>query len=217
MPKVACSNWKRVLLVLDGEATDSNAVGKVNHFGFTFLGDLPPLAIKRKLKEYYKFMFVREPLERLVSAYKDKFVLNNTSFHKRYGTKIVKQIRKNAPANSKGDDVSLKEFLQYIEKRRVEDLNEHWMPYYELCQPCVVSYDFIGSFENLEADANQVLKELNLNEQVSFPKKQKYYQAGGKGYSANTMKSSDISTKLLSKVMRKYSNDYNMFLYKKPV
>lgn len=216
VPKVACSNWKRVLMVLDGEATDSNAIRRVNHLGFTLLGDLPPLAIKRKLKEYYKFMFVREPLARLVSAYKDKFALNNTSFHKSYGRKIVKQLRKNAPASSKGDDVSLKEFFQYITENRVEDMNEHWMPYYELCQPCVVSYDFIGSFENLEADANQVLKELNVNEQVSFPKQQKYYQAGGKGYVAKTVKYTDVSAKLLTKVLRKYSKDYRMFLYSKP-
>lgn len=215
VPKVACSNWKRVLMVLEGDAIDSNAIKRVNHLGFTFLGDLPPLAVKRKLKEYYKFMFVREPLTRLVSAYKDKFLLNNTSFHKSYGRKIVKSVRKNAPANSKGNDVSLKEFLQYITESRVEDMNEHWMPFYELCQPCAVSYDFIGSFENLEPDANQVLEELNVNEQVSFPKQQKYYQAGGKGH-AGKFKLSDVSSKLLSKVLRKYATDYKMFSYPLP-
>ena len=216
VPKVACSNWKRVLMVLDGEATDSNAIRRVNHKGFTFLEDLPPLAIKRKLKEYHKFMFVREPLARLLSAYKDKFMLNNTSFHKSYGRKIVKKVRKNAHANSKGDDVTLKEFLQYIAESHVEDMNEHWMPFYELCQPCVVSYDFIGSFENLEADANQVLKKLNVDEQVSFPRQQKYYQEGGKGYAPKKITAKDVSSKLLTKVLRKYAKDYDMFSYPRP-
>ena len=216
VPKVACSNWKRVMMVLDGEATDPNTIHKVNHMGFTFLGDLPPLAVKRKLREYYKFMFVREPLVRLLSAYKDKFMLNNTSFHKSYGRKIVKHTRKNAAANSKGDDVSLKEFLQYVTESRVEDMNEHWMPFYELCQPCAVSYDFIGSFENLEADATQVLKELNVNEQVSFPKQQKYYQAGGSGY-VKSKKFADVSSDVLRKALRKYSLDYKMFSYQMPI
>ena len=72
-------------------------------------------------------------------------------------------MRTNAAANSRGDDVSLGEFLQYVAESRVEDMNEHWMPFYELCQPCAVSYDFVGSFENLELDANQVLKELKLS------------------------------------------------------
>ena len=215
VPKVACSNWKRVMMVLDGEATDSNAIRKVNHMSFTFLGDFPPLAAKRKLQEYYKFMFVREPLVRLLSAYKDKFLLNNTSFFKSHGRKIVKKVRKNAAANPKGDDVSLKEFLQYVAESRVEDMNEHWMPFYELCQPCAVSYDFVGSFENLESDANQVLKELNVNEQVSFPKQQRYYKSGGKGY-VTSKKFSDVSPDTLKKALRKYDLDYKLFSYQIP-
>ena len=215
VPKVACSNWKRVMMVLDGEASDTNAIRRVNHLSFTFLGDLPPLAVKRKLSEYYKFMFVREPLVRLLSAYKDKFLLNNTSFHKSFGRKIVKHVRKNAAANSKGDDVSLKEFLQYVAESRVEDMNEHWMPFYELCQPCAVSYNFVGSFENLESDADQVLKELNVNEQVSFPKQQKYYKAGGKGYVASK-KFADVSPEMVKKALRKYDLDYKLFSYQLP-
>ena len=215
VPKVACSNWKRVMMVLDGEATDSNAIRKVNHMSFTFLGDFPPLAAKRKLQEYYKFMFVREPLVRLLSAYKDKFLLNNTSFFKSYGRKIVKKVRKNAAANSKGDDISLKEFLEYVAESRVEDMNEHWMPFYELCQPCAVSYDFVGSFENLEADANQVLKELNVNEEVSFPKQQSYYKPGGKGY-VESEKFSDASPDILKKALRIYDLDYKLFSYQIP-
>ena len=215
VPKVASSNWKRVLMVLEGEAINSNAIRKVNHNAFTTLGDSPSLAVKHKLREYYKFMFVREPLSRLVSAWKNKFVLNNTYFHERFGIKIVKHLRKNSLAKSKGDDVSLKEFLQYMTESHVEDMNEHWMPIYELCQPCVVSYNFIGSFENLEVDSNQVLKDLRVNDQVSFPKQQKYYQAGGKSHTS-TINLAGVSSRLLIKVLTKYSKDYKMFSYPKP-
>ena len=215
VPKVACANWKRVLMVLDGEATDTNAVRKVDHTSFKFLGDLPPLEVKRKLQEYYKFMFVREPLGRLLSAYKDKFLINNNAHFKSEGIKIVKHVRKNAAGNSKGDDVSPEEFLQYVAESRVEDMNEHWMPFYELCQPCAVSYDFVGSFENLESDANQVLKELNVNEQVSFPKQQNYYKPGGKGY-LESEKYTDVSPDLLKKALRKYELDYKLFSYQLP-
>ena len=216
VPKAACANWKRVITVLDGKAAESNAIQKVNHTSFTFLRDLPPLVVKQKLKEYFKFMFVREPLLRLLSAYKDKFYLNHTSaFHERYGINIIKQLRENASANSKGDDVSIEEFLQYVTESRAEDMNEHWMPFYELCQPCAVSYDFIGSFENLESDATQVLKELNVNEQVSFPRQQKYYQPGGNGYSESE-KFGNVSPDVLRAVLRKYRLDYKMFSYQMP-
>lgn len=216
VPKVACSNWKRVFMVLEGAATDSNTIRKVNHLAFTYLADLPPMAIKQRLKEYYKFMFVREPLERLASAYKDKFMLNNTSFHKSYGRKIIKKIRKNAGINSKGNDVTLTEFLQYITESRFEDMNEHWMPYHVLCRPCAVLYDFVGSFENLEADATHVLKDLNINEQVSFPKQQKYYKAGGNGFVGDIPKYTDVPAKVLENVLHKYATDYKLFSYPKP-
>ena len=216
VPKVASSNWKRVLMVLEGEAINSEAIKDeaIQRGTFKNLGDSPPLEVERKVRKYYKFMFVREPLLRLVSAYKDKFVLNNTYFHERFGIKIVKHMRQNAPVNSKGDDVLLKEFLQYITASRVEDMNEHWMPFFELCQPCAVSYNFIGSFENLNADSNNVLEDLHVNEKVSFPKQQKH-QAGGKGHTS-TVNLAGVSSKLLTKVLTKYSKDYEMFSYQTP-
>ena len=110
---------------------------------------------------------------------------------------------------------AIKEFLQYVTESRVEDMNEHWMPFYELCQPCAVSYDFIGSFENLEADATQALKELNVNEQVSFPKQQKYYQPGGSKYT-DSKSFADASPALLRTTLIKYALDYKMFSYQIP-
>ena len=215
VPKVACSNWKRFMMVLNGEATDTNTIRKVNHMSFTFLRDFPSSDIKHKLSEYYKFMFVREPLVKLLSAYEEECLLNNWAFHNSYGEQIVKNARKNASAHPKGDDVSLKEFLQYVAESRVQDLNEHWMPFYELCQPCAVSYDFVGSFENLESDANQVLKELNVNEQVTFPKQQKYYKAGGNGY-VEGKKLTDVSPDMMKNALRKYDLDYKLFSYQIP-
>ena len=203
------------MMVLDGDATDSNTIRKVDHMNFTFLTDFPPLVAKRKLQEYYKFMFVRDPLARLLSAYKDKFLINYTPSFQKYGRRIIAHVRKNAAVNSKSDDISLKEFLQYVAESRVEDMNEHWMPFYELCQPCAVSYDFVGSLENLEADANQVLKALNVNEEVSFPKQQSYYKPGGKGY-VESEKFSDASPDILKKALRIYDLDYKLFSYQIP-
>ena len=69
------------MMVLNSEASDTNAVRKVNHMSFTFLRDFPSSVIEHKLSKYHKFMFVREPLVRLLSAYKDKFLSNNWAFH----------------------------------------------------------------------------------------------------------------------------------------
>ena len=64
--------------------------------------------------------------------------------------------------------MTISEFFQYITESSMEEMNEHWMPYHMLCQPCAASSDFIGSFENLESDATQVLKHLNIDEKVNI-------------------------------------------------
>ena len=78
--KTACTSWLRVLLQMTGNpaaqlvaATDRTSVHSMfrfylSHWSFQNASEFsrPPV------RDYYKFMFVREPLERLVSAYRDK-------------------------------------------------------------------------------------------------------------------------------------------------
>ena len=201
-------------MVLDRKASDVNTIQKMNHKSFTFLSDLPPLAIERKIKSYFKFMFVRDPLERLVSAYNNKFVLNNTYFHKRYGREIVKKYRKNAGKHPKGNDVSMTEFLMYLSGTKDEDMNEHWMSYYKLCQPCAVSYDFVGSIEHLVPDAKEVFERLGVDKQVSFPEQQKYYKPMDKQEVNGQL--SNVRTQTLRKALKKYAKDFILFSYPFP-
>uniref|UniRef100_G3U992 Carbohydrate sulfotransferase n=1 Tax=Loxodonta africana TaxID=9785 RepID=G3U992_LOXAF len=77
VPKVACTNWKRVLLALRGyahgdpsaiPAHEAHAPGRLPS-----LADFSPAEVNRRLRAYLAFLFVREPFERLASAYRNKF------------------------------------------------------------------------------------------------------------------------------------------------
>ena len=46
--------------------------GKKGDGGYKYLSEWPPEEQIEMIKSYYKFMFVRHPLERLLSAYRDK-------------------------------------------------------------------------------------------------------------------------------------------------
>ena len=81
---VGCSNWKRMFAVLNGvlpptESTERPAeetLRKVNR-----LVNLKPEEREWRLKKYFKFIMLRNPLERLVSAYRNKVsILLSTKF-----------------------------------------------------------------------------------------------------------------------------------------
>ena len=75
IPKVACTSWKVALCQLTGKD-----LSKIKSFYSARETDrfvkraihYSPGESQTMLKKYYKFMISREPLERLVSAYRDK-------------------------------------------------------------------------------------------------------------------------------------------------
>ncbi|KAG8006249.1 Carbohydrate sulfotransferase 12 [Nibea albiflora] len=79
IPKVACTNWKRVFFVLKkGEPyPDPMSIeGEMVHMPTVLprLNSFPRTEMKAKLKYYTKFLFVRDPFIRLISAYRDKIL-----------------------------------------------------------------------------------------------------------------------------------------------
>lgn len=216
VPKVACSNWKRVLKVLSGALENVDVNIKMDHRSdLVFLSSLKPEEIRYRLKHYFKFMFVREPMERLLSAYRNKFG-EIESYQKKYGVEIIKRYRKGRAKDAAitGDDVTFAEFVRYLLDEDVERMNEHWMPIYNLCQPCAVSYDFIGSYEHLESDAEFVLQRVGAPPHVHFPERQTWY----KPVTTETIHYylCGLPQKLLRELLPKYILDFSLFTYPLP-
>ena len=196
VPKVACSSWKTVLAQL----TDISGAGHVNEtrrrakvtrdprftldvhnntymdrIGLKQLYAYPSKDIKRILKNYTKFMFVRHPLERLVSAYRDKFAITNKwagYFQKRFGSQILRLYRPSASEDiiRQGKGVSFLEFVRFVlETRPMDNRNPHWDSYNSICHPCVINYEVIGKFESLEQDQQMIMRQLFRENQFNFP------------------------------------------------
>ena len=116
---------------------------------------------KRIMETYFKFIVVREPFERLVSAYKDKFLYPRPEDHlmlKYHGKAILNNFRPNASkrALEELNDITFKEFIQYIVTKGSNETNRamnwHWDNYENICGMCGVDYDFIAHYETLEED-----------------------------------------------------------------
>ncbi|XP_043841668.1 carbohydrate sulfotransferase 12 [Dromiciops gliroides] len=196
VPKVACTNWKRVMIVLSESLLDQGIPYKdpldiprehvhntSTHLTFNKFwrryGKFSRHLMKIKLKKYTKFLFVRDPFVRLISAFRSKFELENDEFYRRFAVPMLKLYSNHtslptsvSEAFSAGLKVSFPDFIQYLIDPRTEKLtpfNEHWRQVYRLCHPCQIDYDFVGKLETLDEDAAQLLQLLKVDKLIHFP------------------------------------------------
>ncbi|XP_077150770.1 carbohydrate sulfotransferase 8-like [Ranitomeya variabilis] len=209
VPKVGCSNWKRIILSLN-ESLGRTLYEVQVHASKQLkkLSSYPPSRQKEFLANYTKVMFTRDPLERVVSAYRDKFLHDNVY----YGKTIANLIKKSLGIQSK-TNITFEQFANYITKEKPYYRDTHWKPMYQLCEPCNIQYDFIGKFETLADDADFVLKIIRAPKNLKYPTM--------KHHSNEPRTNEDISIQYLEmlppilfrKLLSVYSLDFSIFGY----
>ncbi|XP_029289756.1 carbohydrate sulfotransferase 12-like isoform X2 [Cottoperca gobio] len=156
VPKVACTNWKRVMVVLsqslispssgkpytDPEAVPPDLVHNSSiHLTFAkfwrHYGSLSRHLMALKLQHYTKFLFVRDPFVRLISAFRNKFGRPNEDFYKQFGSVMLHRYgnvsgslpETAAEAFAAGIKPTFQQFITYLldpETERESIFNEHW-------------------------------------------------------------------------------------------
>eukprot|EP00066_Takifugu_rubripes_P030513 XP_011619779.1 PREDICTED: carbohydrate sulfotransferase 12-like [Takifugu rubripes] len=131
------------------------------------------------MKHYTKFLFVRNPFVRLISAFRDKFQKRNNLFYRSTSRHILKKYGNisDPPASvdeafDSGLHVSFSNFIQFLvdpEMEKDEPFEPHWKQMHRLCHPCLIDYDFIGHQETLQMDVEHLLTILNLENDITFP------------------------------------------------
>ncbi|XP_046406086.1 carbohydrate sulfotransferase 11-like [Ischnura elegans] len=217
VPKVACTNWKRIFMMLTGKANVTNVldIPASDAHGQGILMSLSNYTadeIEFYINKFTKFVFVRHPFERLLSAYRNKLeqhYLSSQYFQMRFGRHIVKHYRPNPSKDSliKGDDVTFKEFVAYLTSPE-NAFNEHWKPIFDLCHLCLIDYDIIGKYETLYEDADFILKQIGQSH-IIFPhaKKPSRTKSKAKDYY------STLSQKAISDLYNIYKMDFELFEY----
>nr|XP_060644442.1 carbohydrate sulfotransferase 8 [Anolis sagrei ordinatus] len=223
VPKAGCSNWKRVLMVLNGLASSTNAIQhNTVHYGnyLKRLDGFDRKGINHRLSTYTKMLFVREPFEKLVSAFRDKFEHPNNYYHPVFGRPIVSKYRANATKEAlrTGSGVTFPEFIQYLlDVHRPVGMDIHWEHVNRLCSPCVIDYDFIGRFETMEEDANFFLHLVKAPQNLTFPRfKDRHSDEERTTTQITKQYFQQLSPSQRQRSYDFYYMDYLMFNYSKP-
>ena len=147
---------------------------------------------KRKLilQTYYKFMMIRNPLERLASAYCDKIehsliyrTINTTNpdtyefnFFSKYRREILARYNHDKLLHwekSEGNfslQPSFSHYVRWIVDSDDKDLNEHFTSTLANTEPCRVRYNFYANFKNFSRDIKLLIDHLHLNPQYFVDK-----------------------------------------------
>lgn len=178
MPKLACTNWKRVFLALNdipnknyimNELNSGHVHGMHGQHAKT-LDKYSQPEIQERLQTYKKIIFVRDPFERILSAFKDKMFRNDSSVFRDIAKKIIQLKRRDG--TPKTGNVKFLEFVQYLTDPDTfhSSYEQHWAKYIHLSQPCILRYDFIGKFETMDADVDLAFKYMGMTGLLNSPR-----------------------------------------------
>ena len=175
-----------------------------------------------KLGNYFTFTIVRHPLDRLISAYRDRILDGCTDQAKLHIPAIFHLTRSNLLTlgtsvlydkitNCIDTFPTFEEFIRFVIVNPDGDL--HWMPYHQHCSPCQIEYDAIIKLETAVQDEEYVLKQSMMDQYLNLSY-QHYRQR-------NDVQTEDLRSKYFSnltcfqfdELTKVYSKDFRLFTY----
>ena len=206
--KVASTTMQIQFLVLQGQAHTQRRerdIVRMSNQNFT------DKQREYMLKNFYKFMIVRDPLERIVSAYRHR--LQSNAFA-RLAKSLIEKYRYDNKKNATAEErASFTENVRYLIDNHPMRIDPHWRPFEDVCRPCDIHYDFIGSIENLHRDVAYVLKQIKAEpDHKTTNERRKLVETKEK--TAAFLK--EVPRKYFDKLVAMYKNDHELFGYPLP-
>ncbi|XP_014613634.1 PREDICTED: carbohydrate sulfotransferase 11-like [Polistes canadensis] len=230
--KASSTTWlyNLCLLMNVSEEELNNGKEQLSTIARRVIAELEYPEAEEALRNTNKLLVVRHPFERLLSAYRDK--LENSvagrehgtlHFYQKYGAMIVKKYRSRHFVKPRDDEIikrrgvqppagiepTWREFVDYLINTDLASYaDDHWIPYYLYCTPCLIKYDIIAKVETLSRDQIYALNKLGLNKMI------KPIWRHGSGYSnASSIYFRQLSRKMVEQLYEKFRLDFELFDY----
>lgn len=212
-PKVACTTIRKLLIDAEyGEIRPfPHRAGTIHYNNF-----LPFLSIWQmdNFPEWvsgpgiFTFCFVRNPYTRLLSGY-----LNKVAGGEAQKMNILEPL---GLADQPDAEVSFETFIETVCALPVDKQDPHWrVQYYQTCQ-AGINYNFIGRFENLEADLRTVANHIGI---TNFITEETFGSVGQNGRShatnAGSLLKQYYTPELCALVQDGFREDFEHFGYDK--
>ncbi|XP_044265531.1 carbohydrate sulfotransferase 11 [Tribolium madens] len=172
--------------------------------------------LKKAFNNSVSFLITRHPLERLLSAYRDKlmFALPHTH-HRKLGNEIIVKYRGKVK-HQKGFKAekwpTFPEFVLYLLDcvKQGQTLDMHWTPITEFCTPCMFNFDIIAHTETLQEDQQYIIKKARLEGLV-----EPQWRNAGHGTTARQIRKyySQLSRSQILQLYHIYRYDFELFNY----
>ncbi|XP_072038351.1 carbohydrate sulfotransferase 8-like [Amphiura filiformis] len=164
-----------------------------------------------RLRNYKKFIFIRDPFTRFVSVYRNKFIEHpDEKYFKLLSKRIVQKYREDKKSNAE-QMPTFSEFVDYItgydKSRRA---NTHWSSYVTRNRACLLKHDFIGKLETMEDDFPYLFQHL-LHTDITIAGPRDNTTTGHTSILQNLY--SGVSEKSIGKLLKFYENDFRVFGY----
>ena len=216
--KAGCTTWKIILannsspdpLPADFSGGQLHGVG-LEKYGIYSLNKYSQLQQQKILEDpqYYKFMVVRHPLDRLVSAHNDKIILIDNNLAKERKQVLDLHFKNHGKVSN-----DLHAFIEYILETK-SHLNRHWAPVTALCDPCNIKYDKIVKLETQTDDLLDVISHLGPYHRMNSVHANHKGSGAAHSFSWNLSRFNGVNEELFRRFLHiGFEQDMKLFGYK---
>ncbi|XP_076315934.1 carbohydrate sulfotransferase 11-like [Tachypleus tridentatus] len=177
---------------------------------------------QKKFRGYFLFTFVRHPFSRLVSLYRDRilhhYMLKNT--HPIPGQRDVHIDLPIPLAHLHGQNISFRKFIRIIinsDFHNISRFDHHWVPMWQMCAPCHISYNFVGKVETMMSDFSYLSSRLGLTREFKQGQSLLWqHQSARSNVSSKSLIQeyiAQLTHEELSKLYKMYQLDFELYDY----